>query len=88
MKIKKEFFLKEVGGMSIVVATGREAGRFSGMINLNKTGEFIWKCLEQETNEKEILEKILEKYDVDEETAGRDLRCILQTLREQKILEE
>ena len=67
---------------------GETEGSFRGMISLNTTGAFIWKCLEEYTTEEEILQKMLDAYRVDKETAAGDLKRILSTLRDHQILEE
>ena len=88
MKIRKGFLLREVGGEPVVVTVGETDGSFRGMISLNTTGAFIWKCLEEYTTEEEILQKMLDAYRVDKETAAGDLKRILSTLRDHQILEE
>ena len=88
MKIRKGFLLREVGGEPVVVTVGETEGGFRGMISLNSTGAFIWKCLEQDTTQEEVLEKIIDAYPVDRETAANDLQRILSALRDHQILEE
>lgn len=88
MKIRNGFLLREVGGEPVVVTVGEAEGRFRGMISLNATGAFIWKCLEEDTSREEILQKMLDAYRVDQETAAGDLQRILSILRDHRILEE
>ncbi len=88
MKIRKGFLLREVGGEPVVVTVGETEGGFRGMISLNSTGAFIWKCLEQDTTQEEVLEKIIDAYPVDRETAANDLQRVLSALRDHHILEE
>ena len=46
MKIRSGFILREVLGSPMVVATGDAARNFHGMIKLNETAGFIWRCLQ------------------------------------------
>ncbi|MBP5466383.1 MAG: PqqD family protein, partial [Clostridia bacterium] len=69
MKIKDGFILREVAGSFIVVAVGEAVKTFKGIVNLNETGAFLWKILERGATEEELLKKMLEEYDVDEQTA-------------------
>ena len=47
MKIKDGFILREVAGSFVVVAVGKRAGEFNGVINLNQTSAFMWRMLEK-----------------------------------------
>lgn len=55
MKIKDDFYMKEVAGLSIVVATGDTAEDMNSMINLNETATFLWRQLENETTKEELI---------------------------------
>ena len=87
MKIKSGFILREVNGSYIAVAVGERAQEFNGIINLNKTGAFIWECLENDTNEAEIVSKMMKVYDVDESTALSGARKIISVLSDAGIIE-
>lgn len=88
MKIKPGFMLREVAGYSVVVAVGADTMDFSGMINLNGSGTFLWKLLEKGASEDELLSAMLSEYDVDEETAGRDIAAFVNKVREADMLDE
>ena len=55
---------------------------------MNETGVFIWNCLQENTSREAILEKMLEKYDIDAQTAQRDLDLVLERFREHGLLIE
>ena len=61
MKIKDGYMLRELDDMAIVVAVGKRAVEFNGMITLNSLGTFIWKCLSTDTTE-ELYLMILIKF--------------------------
>ncbi len=88
MKIKPGYMLRDVAGCSVVVAVGADTMDFGGMINLNGSGAFLWKMLEQGANEEELLLAILSEYDIDEETAKRDISAFLNKIREAELLDE
>ena len=88
MKIKPGFMLREVAGCSVVVAVGAETLNFNGMINLNGSGTFLWKLLEKGASKEELLSSMLEEYDVDEDTAKRDISAFLNKMREAELLDE
>ena len=85
MKLKNEFITHNTGDEQIMVSAGTG---FSGLVKSNKTAAFIVDCLKTNTNESEIIEKILSKYDVSEETASADVYKILKTLRSIGAIDE
>lgn len=82
MKIKDGFILRTVAGSNVVIPTGKRTLDLNGMITLNDTGAFIWKQLEQDRDEAQIVAAILETYDVDEARAQVCVQTFIQKLRE------
>ncbi len=87
MKICEGYILRSVAGKNIVVSVGA-ATQFSGMLTLNDTGVFFWELLQNDTTKEKMLETVLSEYDVDAETASKDIDEFLAKLREKGILEE
>ncbi|MGM9613151.1 MAG: PqqD family protein [Butyricicoccus sp.] len=87
MKIKQGFLLRRMGDQFVVVAVGAAAQIFSGMMRLNGTGAFIWKQLEQETDEGQIICAVLEEYAVAEERAAADVRRLIAQFRQTGALD-
>lgn len=73
MKIIKDFILRNIAGDCILVPTGAAAEDFNGMITLSGTGEFIWRNIEKADSLDELIQMILDKYDIDENTAKREV---------------
>ena len=48
---------------------------------MTDTAAFIWNILPEVETEAEILKKILEEYEIDEETAQKDISDFLERLR-------
>ena len=88
MKIYDGFILREVGGQPVVVAVGAASELFNGMVKLNATGEFLFKELQEEKSEDDLVKAMTEKYDVDEETARKDVQSFVETLVKPGIIEE
>ena len=87
MKIANGFLLKTVAGKNIVVSVGAEVN-FNGMLTLNDTGVYLWNLLQSDTTKEEILNKMLEEYDVSEEIASKDIDAFIEKLRQANILED
>ena len=88
MKIKEGFILREVAGSYVVVAVGAASKDFRGVIKLNGSGAFLWKVLEKEDKSTEDLVKaLLDEYEIDEETAKKDVNDFVDRLKGAKIVE-
>ena len=86
MKILPGFVVREVGGKTFAVATGATAKKFHGMITLAGSGKEIWEALQEDVTEEQIVDKLLSVYDVDRETAARDVGNFVARLREAGLL--
>ncbi len=87
MKIKKNFILKEIAGTYLVVAVGEAIKTFNSMINLNETGAFLWKKLEKDVSEQELVDALIAEYDVDVAIAQKDVALFVQRLKEANLLD-
>lgn len=87
MKIEKEFVLREIAGDYVIIPIGKTVLEFNGMATINEVGVFLWKLLQEETTEDELVEKLLEEYEVDEATAGKDVAEFIDMLVANKVLE-
>lgn len=87
MKVKDGYMMRQVAGNYIIVAVSDKAADFDGVVTLNEVGAFLWKQLEQETNEEKLLAAMLETYDVDEATAKADLDRFLDKAKAHDFLD-
>lgn len=88
MKLKGEFVQREIAGEVILVPVGQTALEFNGIITLNQTGVEIWKGIREEKNREQILEQLLEQFEVSRETAQADMETFLQYLNENGLIEQ
>lgn len=87
MKISKEFVLREIAGVYVIVPTGEAAYRFQGLITVNDTGAFLWEQLQSgEQTEEKLTEALFGEYEVDRESASKDVEEFLRILQEHGIL--
>ena len=86
MKIKDGFMLRQIGAQTVVVAVGEASRDFNGIIRLNATGRFLWEQLQQEVTVEQLLAKMLETYDIDEQSARNDIQTFVARLKEADLL--
>ncbi len=88
MKIKSDYLLRSVAGYYMVVPVGDNALDFNGVINLNESGAFLWRAMEEETTASKMVAALLSEYDVDEKTAEADVQAFIKKMREAKLIDE
>ena len=87
MRINKDFTIQKVGASYMAVAVGETSKRFHGMIRLNDTGAFIWKQMaERDCTEEELVDALLEEYEIDRETAAKDVHNMIESFKAYPIL--
>ncbi len=89
MKIKEGFILRQVAGQHIVMPLGQKSLDFNCAITLNESGAFLWSALEAGAkNKDELLNKMMDEYDVNSNTALNDIETFLSKLKENNLLDE
>ena len=86
MVIKKELIKREIAGDTILVPVGKTVLESNGLFVLNELGAFIWDLLPRIDTEAQILDAVLEAYEVSAEEAQRDIGEFLGKLKELNIL--
>lgn len=86
MKIKKDFIMREIDEEYLLIPANATALEFNGIITLNEVGAFIWKHLDECETEAELVQVILKEYDVEEETARKDLEEFLSVFQKAKLI--
>ena len=86
MKRLDGFVTREIGGKLVAVAVGERTKTFNGMITLNSTAALLWKALETEQTEDNLVKALMEKFEVSEEKARRDVKGFLEKLEKAGLL--
>ena len=86
MKLDEGFLIRNIAGEDILVPVGSKAVDFNGLITLTPVAAYIFRLLEEGKSEGDLVESILQEYEVDRQTAEDDLTIFLESLREQGVL--
>ena len=87
MKINKDYMLKEIAGETMLVYQNEQSVDFSKVITLNELGAFIFKLIQDNKSEEEIINCILKEYEVEEDVVRNDVYEFVNKLKELKIVE-
>lgn len=89
MKIKKEYILRKVAGINVVIPLGKESVSFNGVMTLNDTGAFLWDTLSKnDVSEQELVEMLLSEYEVDDVTAKKDVEEFILNAKSKGVIED
>ncbi|MFW2381110.1 MAG: PqqD family protein [Acidimicrobiales bacterium] len=58
----------------------------SAYLSINETGTSVWPSLETGATRDELITAVLDTYDIDSETAGRDIDVFLESLQQRGLL--
>jgi len=88
MKIKGDFLLREIVGESIVVPLGNNVVSVNGIITLTESAVILWRKLENGVDGiDELVDALLDEYDVDRETALSSVVEFIDQLREKDMID-
>lgn len=80
MKLKQDYILVEIGGEYVAVATYDRKGSSREIIHLNETGKLIWDSVEKGMDVPAIVARLMEEYEVDEDTAAKSVERIIRQM--------
>lgn len=86
MKVSGEMILREIAGEFILIPVGQTALKVHGMISLTESGMLLWKKLQDDCSEADLVDTILGEYEIDRETAIKDVQAFLEKLDDIGIL--
>lgn len=72
--------IREIADETVLVATGQASQNFNGMISINEVGSFILHNIEECKGEDELVVKVLDEFEVGENTAREDVREFVDQL--------
>lgn len=87
MRLKSGFEIVEVAGDYMAIPTGDKMVTFGGAVVLNEVSAFLLRALKQPVTREELLELLLEEYDVERELASADLDLILEKFAQMGLIE-
>jgi hypothetical protein len=87
MKIKENFILRKIADSYVVVPIGDAVVDFSGLINVNETGAFLFEILQKGADEAGLVEALLAEYNVESQRATEDVKKFIAKLKDADILE-
>ena len=89
MRIKEGFILRSICGEYVVVGEGLSQVNFNKMLSLNDSAAYLWKEAEgKDFTEEDLVQLLLEKYEVSRELAASDVHRLLETWISEGVVTE
>lgn len=88
MKLSTLFVLRTIADEHLLIPTGSAASHVHGLISLNESGALLYRKLQSECTETELMQVLLSEYDVTAEQAREDVSEFLMQMRDLGILLE
>lgn len=87
MKINDAYKVREMAGEHVVIMQGRYGVDMTRVISLNDTSLYLWNELQgKEFEVADVAALLVERYDVDPNTAARDAAAWVEKLASCKLL--
>lgn len=88
MKISDKFILKTIDDESMLVPVNHDYMSVQKIINLNETSLAIYQMVKEGLDERQIINKMLETYDVSEDVLKSDVTNVLKQFIELGVINE
>ncbi len=88
MKMREGLVLRRIADLDVVIPIGNNIADFNGIISLNETAAFLWKRLTLKEELPQIVDALIEEYDVNPEIARKDIELFIEQLTQANIVTE
>lgn len=79
--IKTRFAARKVGDELVVVPLVNNVAHMDKLYTFNESAGFLWENLVEGSTVASLKDKLLEVFDVDEETAEKDVKVFLEKVK-------
>ena len=86
LQLNKDFVLRKVCGLNVVLPTGANVKDFGGALNLNDTAALIFEQLQAGKTIEEMAAAVVAAYDVTTEMVLADVQETIELLREAGVV--
>ena len=86
-RLKKGFIVRKIGEQIMAVPIGTQTSEIHGMIALSESAELLWNALEDGSTIEEMTRILTENYEIDYESAQRDVTTFIEQRKSQGALQ-
>ena len=88
MKIKEEYILQNIADKWVVINTNAKSVNFNKILSLNESGRFLWEQLENGTEAEDLVNALMEHFEIDKVLAQTDVEKFIRELKDLECLDD
>ena len=88
IKVEEDVVLREIAGECFLIPTGKTVLKYNGLLQVNPLEAELWEMLRQGTSLEQLVQTMMNIYDVQESALSEDIQEFLDKLRESGMLME
>lgn len=78
---------RKAGNEYVLIPVSNNIADMDNVFTLNETGAFLWELIDGKKNVEDLINAMIEEYDVDNETAKADVFVFLDSMKNYLIIE-
>ena len=78
---------RKTGNEYVLVPVANNIADMNSVYTLNETGAFIWEQIDGKNNINNIIDKLTAEFDIDHETAERDVLSFMDDMKKYLIIQ-
>ncbi len=86
LKVKHELVIRSIAGECVAIPVGNAASKVKGLLSLTPSGELLLRKLQQGCEFEELVECLLNEYEVEREDAEKDAAAFVEKLKKIDLL--
>ena len=86
MEFKKEVVLRTIADETMLIPVGADTKEYNGIFSLTESAVTAFKAIQSGKEKDEIVDAILEEFDIDRPTAEKDVDDFLMKLKNYGII--
>ncbi len=79
---------RKTGKEYVLIPVTNNIADMTSVYTLNETGAFLWELIDGKNNVGDMIEALIKEYDIDEETATKDVFKFINEMRKYLIIKE
>ena len=87
-QVSEGYLHRKVANNDVLISVGANIANFNGYITLNSTASFLWDVMSTPQSARQLVQALIEEFDVSEETAQQDVEAFLQMLQKESMITE
>ena len=87
MKINSNYIVHQVASEHIIMLKSKKGNEMTKVASLNETSVWLWnELIDKEFDEENIVQLLISRYEIDENTANKDAKKWIKTLKDNDLI--